>query len=78
MNQQPTPITHHWVMTVQDADGRQGTNDGQIGAVPGIHTDESTFTTVLNGMKKWMGTENITVLFYRLAPNEISAPAVTR
>jgi hypothetical protein len=84
--QQPTPaqatnaapvVAYHWIMTVQTDDGRQGTNDGQIGALPGIHTDESTYTTVLNGMKKWMETEQVTVVFYRLVPNAISAPAVT-
>jgi hypothetical protein len=81
MSQEPTPtqpnaIPHHWIMTVQSSDGRQGTSDGRIDVIPGIHTDETTYSTVLNGMREWIGSTNITVLFYRLAPNEVR-PAVT-
>jgi hypothetical protein len=73
----PAPIAHHWIMTVQSVDGRQGTSDGHIDVIPGVHTDETTYSTVLNGMRKWIGSENITVLFYRLSPSAIAAPAVS-
>jgi hypothetical protein len=72
----PAPVAHHWIMTVQTADGRQGTSDGSIDVTPGIHTDETTYSTVLNGMRKWIGSENITVLFYRLSPSMLPRPAV--
>lgn len=84
--QQPTPepgaspaptVTLHWIMTIQTDDGRQGTSDGRIDATPGTHTDESTYTTVLHGMKQWMQSDQVTVLFYRLAPNAVSAQPVT-
>ncbi|MCZ4513491.1 hypothetical protein O3Q52_36170 [Streptomyces sp. ActVer] len=70
----PAIVAHHWIMTVQSADGRQGTSDGNIDVIPGVHTDEATYSRVLNGMREWIGSENITVLFYRLAPSTIAAP----
>ena len=73
----PAPVPHHWIMTVQSAVGRQGTSDGSIDVIPGVHTDETTYSTVLNGMREWIGSENITVLFYRLSPSAITAPAVS-
>lgn len=76
VTQGPATVAHHWIMTVHSADGRQGTRDGSIDVIPGIHTDETTYSTVLNGMRKWIGTENITVLFYRLSPNALPRPAV--
>lgn len=72
----PAPVAHHWIMTVQSVDGRQGTSDGHIDVTPGVHTDETTYSTVLNGMRKWIGSENITVLFYRLSPSALPRPAV--
>lgn len=80
MSEQQTPaaIPHHWIMTLQTSDGRQGTNGGSIDVTPGTHTDATTYSVVLAGMRKWIGSENVTVLFYRLTPNEISAPAATR
>lgn len=66
-----TAVTYHWIMTVQTGDGRQGTNDGRIDAIPGIHTHESTYTTVLKSMKQWIGAEDTTVLFFSLAPYQL-------
>ena len=67
----PKPVKHHWIMTVQAADGRQGTSDGSIDVVPGLHTHASTYAVVLNGMKEWIGSTNVTVLFFALSPNQI-------
>ena len=81
MNAQQTgtpPVAYHWLMTVQSADGRQGTSNGNIDVIPGIHTDEAVYAIVLNGMREWIGSENITVLFYRLSPSILPRPAVTQ
>jgi len=67
----PEPISLHWIMTVQTSDGRQGTNDGKITAVPGTHTRETTFTAIRKHMADWIGTDNFTVVFYSLTPNQI-------
>jgi len=69
--QHPDPISFHWIMTVQTNDGRQVTNDGKVGAVPGLHTRETTFQAVRDSMKGLVGTDNFTVLFFSLAPNAI-------
>lgn len=69
---------YHWIMTVQTSDGRQGTSDGPIRLTPGVHTAESAYSFVLAEMKKWIGSENTTVLFYRLSPSTLPHPAVTR
>jgi len=66
----PEPITLHWIMTIQTSDGRQGTNDGQISAVPGVHTHAETYTVVRAHMKDWIGTDNFTVVFFSLTPNQ--------
>jgi hypothetical protein len=71
---QAAPVTHHWIMTVQSATGNQGTSDGRIDVIPGVHTDESTYSTVLAEMRKWIGSENVTVLFYRLSPSALPRP----
>lgn len=80
--QQPSPETqpvpHHWIMTIQTSDGRQGTSDGTITLVPGTHTEASAYAHVLGEMKQWIGSENTTVLFYRLTPDALPSPAVTR
>ncbi|WP_330479966.1 hypothetical protein OG301_39175 (plasmid) [Streptomyces platensis] len=67
----PAPIKHHWVMTIQTADGRQATNDGQIDVIPGLHTRATSYTAVLNGMKEWVGVTDMTVLFFDLQPNQL-------
>lgn len=74
----PTPVAHHWIMTVQTSDGRQGTNDGTIGAIPGTHTHATTYTAIRKSMADWMGTTEFTVVFFSLEPNEINAPAVAK
>lgn len=66
----PEPISLHWIMTVQTSDGRQGTNDGKITAVPGTHTRQQTFTAIRAHMKDWIGTDNFTVVFYSIAPDQ--------
>jgi len=67
----PDPIKHHWIMTVQTSDGRQGTRDGRIDVVPGIHTHESSFQTVRKLVQDWLGTDEITVVFFSLVPNQL-------
>lgn len=68
---QPDPISFHWIMTVQTNDGRQATNDGKVGAVPGLHTHETTFRAVRDSMKGLVGTDHFTVVFFSLTPNAI-------
>lgn len=67
----PEPITYHWIMTGQTNDGRHGTNDGRVRAVPGVHTQESTYQTVRKSMAQMLGTDHFTVVFYSLTPNQI-------
>jgi len=74
---EPAPVLYHWIMTVQTDDGRQATNDGTANVLPGIHSQGVTYSNVLTEMKKWMGTEQATVVFYRLVPNAIPIPTVT-
>lgn len=74
----PDAVAHHWLMTVQTNDGRQGTNDGTIGAIPGMHTRATTYTAVRKAMEEWIGTPNFTVVFFSLELNAISAPAVNQ
>lgn len=64
------PIYLHWIMTVQTGDGRQGTNNGRISATPGLHTHESTYVAVLKQMEQWLGTSDLTVLFFSLTSNQ--------
>lgn len=68
---QPDAINYHWIMTVRSEDGRQGTNDGRISAIPGVHTHESTYQAVRKSVEEWMGTEHLTVVFFSLTPNQI-------
>lgn len=70
----PAAVSYHWLMTVQTNDGRQGTNDGRINAIPGVHTRATTYTAVRKAMEDWMGTPNFTVVFFSLEPNEINGP----
>ncbi|MGW2367138.1 hypothetical protein ACWCZ5_16340 [Streptomyces sp. NPDC001667] len=67
----PVPVKYHWVMTVQTADGRQGTYDGPIDVVPGIHTHTSTYNVVRKFLTEQMGTDRLTVLFFAIAPDQL-------
>ena len=74
-------VVHHWIMTVQSERGRMATSDGNILINPATRTQDDVYTEVLNAMKDYVGSTNCTVLFYSLAPNEISAlprPEATR
>jgi hypothetical protein len=77
MSDQPAPVVFHWIMTVQTTSGHQGTNNGLVTATPGMHTHESTYASVLKGMEEWIGTPQISVLFFSLEPNTLPVPAVT-
>lgn len=68
---EPAEVAYHWVMTVQTADGRQGTNDGLVNVAPGVHSCQSTYSEVLRAMKQWMGVDNVTVLLFSLQPNQL-------
>lgn len=61
----------HWVMTVQTNDGRQATNDGRINAIPGVHTQETTYQAVRNAMKDLVETDHFTVVFFALHLNQL-------
>lgn len=74
----PAAVPYHWIMTVRTDDGRQGTTDGTVNAVPGMHTRATTYTAVRKAMEDLMGTPEYTVVFFSLEPNEISGPAVTQ
>jgi hypothetical protein len=67
----PDEVIHHWIMTVETNDGRQGTNDGVIGAIPGEHTHQSTYSAVRQAMRQWIGTDDFTVVFYSLNRNDL-------
>jgi hypothetical protein len=67
----PNPVKHHWIITVRTADGRQATRDGRIDVVPGIHTHEGSFQTVRNLVEEWLGTDELTVVFFNLTPNQL-------
>ena len=67
----PEAVNHHWIMTVHTIDGRQGTNDGVIGAIPGMHTSQSTYAAVRQAMREWIGTDNFTVVFYSLTRDDL-------
>ena len=66
-----TGTAYHWVMTVQADDGRQGTNDGLVNVIPGLHTHQSTYTEVLRAVKEWIDSDNVTVLHYAIALNQL-------
>ncbi|MEV6669937.1 hypothetical protein [Streptomyces sp. NPDC051162] len=68
---QPEPVEYHWIMTVQTDDGMQGTYDGSIGAVPGIHTRTSTYKSVRKLLVGQMGTDRFVVLFYDAQPDHL-------
>ncbi|MFE0088786.1 hypothetical protein [Streptomyces sp. NPDC059016] len=68
---QTEPITYHWIMTAQAGDGRMGTFDGPVSAVPGVHTQDSTYQTVCQQVAQLLGTDGLTVFFYSLTPNQI-------
>lgn len=68
---QPEPVSFHWVMTVLTSDGRQATNDGRINAIPGVHTRETSYQAVRKSMKDLVRTDNFTVVFFSLTPNQL-------
>ena len=68
-------IEFHWIMTVQTADGLQGSFDGQINAVPGIHTHTSSYNVVRDHMADNVGTSQFAVLFFLLEPNALGGAA---
>nr|WSZ21161.1 hypothetical protein OH837_48820 [Streptomyces canus] len=70
-NSKTDPISFHWVMTVQTNDGRQATNDGKIGAIPGVHTHETTYQAIRTSMTDLVGTDHFTVVFFSITPNAI-------
>ena len=67
----PNPVKHHWIITVRTDDGRQATRDGSIDVVTGVHTHESSFNTVRNLVADWLRTEQFTVVFFSLTPNQL-------
>jgi hypothetical protein len=69
------PIQYHSIIPLHSATGNQGPSDVRIDVIPVIHTDESTYSTILGEMRKWIGSENVTVLFYRLSPSALPRPA---
>jgi hypothetical protein len=65
-------VKHHWIMTVQFDHGRRtATYDGSIGVVPGIHTRMSTYTHLREHMQQTVGVDQLVVLFFDLAPDQL-------
>lgn len=68
----PIQITYHWVMTVQFDNGRQvATYDGSINVASGQHTRSSTYTHLREHMQQTVGTDQMIVLFFDLAPDQL-------
>jgi hypothetical protein len=67
----PDPVQHHWIMTVQTTDGRQATSDGPIDVIPGMHTHETSYKAVRKSVAAWVGTNEFSVLFFSLTPNQL-------
>lgn len=70
-NSLPEPVTYHWMISVQTADGRHASNDGRISVTPGVHTRESTYAAVRNGVSDWLGTDDFSVVSFSLGPNQL-------
>lgn len=68
---QAEQVVYHWIMTVRTNDGRQGSRDGRINVVPGVHTHEGSYETVRKLMEEWLGVDDLTVVFFSLAPNQL-------
>ncbi|MFE5548977.1 hypothetical protein ACFQ71_34860 [Streptomyces sp. NPDC056534] len=70
--QQPAPVPHHFLLTLQTGDGRIFTNDGVVQVIPDIHTRMDTLKAVRDQvMQQWgLGGQSI-VLFFALEPNQL-------
>ena len=71
MTTAPTPIKHHWIMTVQTATGTTATTDSVVDVTPGSHTHEFVYSEVLKAVRQWIGTDDVTVLFFSVTPNQL-------
>ncbi|MEU4099246.1 hypothetical protein AB0F16_01095 [Streptomyces tanashiensis] len=69
--QQPAPVPHHFVITLQTSDGRIATNDGTIPVIPGLHTRMQTYTAVREQIRQSSGLGACIVLFFALEPNQL-------
>ncbi|MFB7937350.1 hypothetical protein [Streptomyces sp. NPDC056049] len=69
--EQPAPVPHHFVITLQTGDGRMVTNDGTIPVVPGLHTRMQTYTAVREQIQQSWGLDACTVLYFSLEPNQL-------
>ena len=48
-----------------------GRNDGRINAIPGVHTQETTYQAVRNAMKDLVETDHFAIVFFALHPNQL-------
>ncbi|MEU4967802.1 hypothetical protein [Streptomyces smyrnaeus] len=62
-------IEFHWLATISVGSMRM-TREGTIGAIPGMHTRQSTVLALIKGLKEQHG-DNLVVLFLSLEPNEL-------
>jgi hypothetical protein len=68
----PTPVQHHWIMTVQFDHGRRtATYDGSVGVTPGVHTRTSTYTNLREHIQRTVGSDQLIVLFFSLTPDSL-------
>jgi hypothetical protein len=65
-----TPVSYHWIATVQTGSGRIETNDGHVSAVPGAHTHTGTYNAVLANLTERHGMD-FGLLFFSLTPDQL-------
>lgn len=69
---QPTPLVFHWIMTVQLLSGVIETHDGlHTWEWPNPPTRSLMFRSILASVMDKYGVEQLAVLFYDLALNEM-------
>lgn len=64
------PVTYHWIATVQTGRGLIVTNDGQVTAVPGLHTHTTTYNAVMANLTEKHGTD-FGLLFISITPDQL-------
>jgi hypothetical protein len=68
-------IELHWIMTALSPRGLQGTFDGSINAVPGMHTHTSSYNVIRDIVADKIGSAEFVVLFFSLTPDAIGGAA---
>ncbi|MFD3334946.1 hypothetical protein ACFWV1_20185 [Streptomyces sp. NPDC058700] len=69
--EQPAPVPHHFLITLQTGDGRVVTSDGIIPVIPGIHTRMDTLKAVRQHVtEQWALRGQCVVLLFALEPDQ--------